>query len=166
MEKNKLKKTSMVIENEAGGALFKIQKNKIFFLIVHRIKEGDWSLPKGHLEINETFEECVLREIVEETGWHGELVSEIGRMKYIHRDKKQERIRDVRVKFFLVKAEGKVKSSKPLDGVSSCKWIEYGDDLINKITYPAQRNILTKATAYIKRRYGISQGNGSWHIVL
>jgi 8-oxo-dGTP diphosphatase len=30
--------------------------------------EGEYALPGGHLELHETFEECVLRELLEETG--------------------------------------------------------------------------------------------------
>ena len=31
---------------------------------------GEWSFPGGHLEINETIEECGKREVLEETGIH------------------------------------------------------------------------------------------------
>jgi 8-oxo-dGTP diphosphatase len=39
-------------------------------------KPGAWDLPGGHLAANETFEECLAREVVEETG----LAIEINRM--------------------------------------------------------------------------------------
>jgi 8-oxo-dGTP diphosphatase len=38
------------------------------FLIVARPHRGDWSLPKGKLEMGETLEQCALREVREETG--------------------------------------------------------------------------------------------------
>lgn len=39
-------------------------------------KPGAWDLPGGHLAVDETFEECLAREVAEETG----LKIEIGRM--------------------------------------------------------------------------------------
>lgn len=32
--------------------------------------EGTWSVPGGHLEINESWEDCAAREVFEETGLH------------------------------------------------------------------------------------------------
>ena len=37
-------------------------------LLVHRPKYDDWSLPKGKLEGDETWEEAATREVEEETG--------------------------------------------------------------------------------------------------
>jgi 8-oxo-dGTP pyrophosphatase MutT (NUDIX family) len=37
-------------------------------LLLHNVR-GEWELPGGRLEIGETPEQCVVREIAEETGW-------------------------------------------------------------------------------------------------
>ncbi|MBI5613396.1 NUDIX hydrolase [Candidatus Gottesmanbacteria bacterium] len=36
---------------------------------------GKWGLPGGFLDRDETLEQCVLREVLEETGWKGKVVS-------------------------------------------------------------------------------------------
>ena len=45
--------------------------------LVHRPRYDDWTLPKGKLDADETFEEAALREVWEETGLRCELVREL-----------------------------------------------------------------------------------------
>jgi len=67
-------------------------KAKLRHIVVHAIVEkdgclllekragliqesGKWCLPSGYFEQGETLGECALRELLEETGWEGEIVS-------------------------------------------------------------------------------------------
>lgn len=45
-----------------------ISKNSSKILLVQGRRTGKWSLPKGHIEKNETYEACARREFEEETG--------------------------------------------------------------------------------------------------
>lgn len=51
----------------AGGGVVLNDRNEI--LVIKR--NGKYDFPKGHLEKNETIEECSLREVMEETGIRG-----------------------------------------------------------------------------------------------
>lgn len=42
-------------------------------LVVHRPRYDDWSLPKGHVDDGESWEETALREVEEETGVTAEI---------------------------------------------------------------------------------------------
>jgi 8-oxo-dGTP diphosphatase len=39
------------------------------------LESGKWGVPAGFLDRDETVEQCALRELLEETGWKGEVVS-------------------------------------------------------------------------------------------
>ena len=47
-------------------------------LVVHRARYDDWTLPKGKLEGDETWEAAALREVREETGFDCALVEPLG----------------------------------------------------------------------------------------
>ncbi len=51
-------------------------------LVVHRPRYDDWSLPKGHLEPGESFEDAALREVLEETGLRCALGEELPSAHY------------------------------------------------------------------------------------
>lgn len=53
-----------LVENKAGAVLLGRQPNK-----PHKPYPGFWDLPGGKLEPNETPEECIIRELKEETGF-------------------------------------------------------------------------------------------------
>ncbi len=51
-------------------------------LLVHRPKYDDWSFPKGKLEDDESWEECAVREVEEETGLRCEVGAFVGATRY------------------------------------------------------------------------------------
>lgn len=60
---------------KAGCILINLETKAVG--LVYRTKKDDYSFPKGHLEDNETLEECAIRETEEETGRRCSIVSDI-----------------------------------------------------------------------------------------
>ncbi len=64
----------------AGGVVVDDRDGTV--LIVHRPRYDDWSLPKGHVDPGETFEQAALREVFEESGVRCELREELEPARY------------------------------------------------------------------------------------
>lgn len=60
------------VDRAAGGVVAHDDR----VLVVHRPRYDDWSLPKGHLRRDETWQQGALREVAEETGLTAAVVGE------------------------------------------------------------------------------------------
>ena len=65
----------------AGGVI--VHDGRI--CVIHRPRYEDWSLPKGKLEADETFEAGAVREVSEETGLRARCLEELTPHEYIDR---------------------------------------------------------------------------------
>jgi len=85
--------------------------------VVHRPARDDWSLPKGKLEPDESFEDCALREVQEETGLRCRLRRFVGFTEY-----RDRRDRPKLVAYWLMDViDGEFT---PSDEVDEMRWLE------------------------------------------
>jgi 8-oxo-dGTP diphosphatase len=66
----------------AGGVVWRLGPSGPEVLVVHRPKYDDWSLPKGKCDQGETWADCALREVQEETGLRCRLGPELPGTSY------------------------------------------------------------------------------------
>jgi 8-oxo-dGTP pyrophosphatase MutT (NUDIX family) len=128
----------------AGGVIFRRVNAKFeVALILHK---GNWCLPKGLVEENETFEQTALREVREETGLNGELVDKIGEISYSFVQKKRY---FKTVHFYLLKLVGGSTDLHDSEAYR-VKWFSIFDAL-QILTYVKEREILAKAIEMLRK---------------
>ena len=74
-----------VEERSAGGIVVDVQEGlALIAIIARRNRAGriEWCLPKGHLENDETLQQAAAREVEEETGIEGRVLTELGTIDY------------------------------------------------------------------------------------
>jgi 8-oxo-dGTP pyrophosphatase MutT (NUDIX family) len=72
----------------AGGVITRdapAGRGAVEYLVVHRPRYDDWSLPKGKLEPGESLPDAARREVEEETGIQVELGEELATSEYVDR---------------------------------------------------------------------------------
>ena len=66
----------------AGGVVVDMSKGKPRYLLIHRPRYGDWSLPKGKLNTGEKHPDAALREVQEETGLVCDVLAKLSPVNY------------------------------------------------------------------------------------
>ena len=125
----------MVIVQKAGTIVFsKKDPNKI--LLLYQKKYNDFSFPKGHVENNETLEECAIRETKEETGLDVELLYVLDKTYYSNKHDGK-----VEVTFFVARSLDD-RTVNPEKGCS-VYWIKL-EDALQKLSYKNLQTLLLK----------------------
>lgn len=108
-----------------------------------------WCLPKGHVEKDESLEQAATREVKEETGISGSLISPLGFIQYLFFDLESKQHVFKTVHFFLMLYQ-KGKLADHDDEVELAHWFPI-EKALKGIQYPSERVILKKAIAKLKR---------------
>ena len=122
-------------ECAAGGVVMRDGR----LAVVHRPKYDDWSLPKGHLEDGESWEEAALREVAEELGIRTRLVRALEPVRY-----RTPKGRDKEVRYWVMEpVDGEFT---PNDEVDDMRWVS-PDEAGALLSYPADRELIDSMTA-------------------
>lgn len=112
-------------------------KGKFQYLLVHRPRYDDWSLPKGKIDRGETFLDGALREVREETGVNAKNPRLLGTVAY-HTKVGNPKV----VRWWLTDAgKGKFRPNREVDKI---KWVSFSKG-VKKLTYRNDREVLDRA---------------------
>ena len=112
---------------KAGCILINIVNKEIALVC----RNGEYSFPKGHLEINETIRECAIRETIEETGHSCHLVNNKEISINHYKDSKGNEIENY---FYLAIDDGKTEKEIKEKEKEITVWKKY-DEVEETLSY-------------------------------
>jgi 8-oxo-dGTP diphosphatase len=118
----------------AGGVPYRERNGSVEVLLVHRPKYDDWTFPKGKNDPGESDEECVHREVEEETGLRVALERYLGESRY--RDGKG---RPKVARFWAVRPVA--GEARPQFEVDDLEWLD-PEEARARLSYDRDREIL------------------------
>lgn len=126
----------------AGGVAYASFGKQRRFVVVHRPRYDDWSLPKGKLNKGETFLRAALREVKEETGVWPENPMEIGSIAYDTNGGNHKIVR-----WWLMSADpGTFKPNREVDEIA---WLP-AKGALKRLEYRNERAVLERANEMIR----------------
>jgi len=134
----------------AGGVIYRPEPNEVMVCLIKTPPHGDWQLPKGLIDENESFEEAALREVKEETGLEGILEAPIDTIEYwFWFQEGKENVRHHKtVYFFLLKYITGVTEDHD-DEVQEAVWMPLAKAL-NTLSFDGERAVLRKAEQMLR----------------
>jgi 8-oxo-dGTP pyrophosphatase MutT (NUDIX family) len=118
----------------AGALLWRRTSSGYEIAVIHRNRYDDWTLPKGKLKKDESWQAAALREVKEETGYDATVLGFAGAVTYTANDKPKV------VRFWHMMAESE-PSSELDDEVDEVIWLTV-DAARNRLQYPLEQALL------------------------
>ena len=121
----------------AGGVVFRtVDGERTYLLVESSTTPGEWVLPKGHIEDEETPEAAAVREVQEEAGVRATVVAPAGETEYAIDGQ------PVRVRFFLMRYQGEISRQED----RALTWRRY-DEALRLLRFDDTRRVLEQAHA-------------------
>ena len=134
----------MKYEKSCGAVVYRRNGDGYLFLIEH-MRHGHFSMPKGHVEKDETEVQTARREIKEETNL--EVSLDTGFRNVITFSPYPGIMKDV--VFFLAEAVSDELVNQECE-VSGLEWLPF-DEAVRTLTFESDRETLRKAREYLER---------------
>jgi 8-oxo-dGTP pyrophosphatase MutT (NUDIX family) len=139
-------------EFSAGGLVVRRLRGRVVVAAIRPSgkAEGIWALPKGLIDEGEAASATAVREVEEETGVRGELVSKLGDVRYVY-TWRGERVFKV-VSFFLLRYRAGRLGALPeatRHEVADVRWLPL-DEASSLLAYKGEREMAERALAAVE----------------
>lgn len=121
----------------AAGGVLRRSEPRTEYLVVHRPKYDDWSLPKGKLDTGESYLGAAHREVLEETGYHATEAVPVGSIGYDTVAGSRKLVRW----WSMTAGLGAFQPNAEVDGV---EWLPAAE-AYERLTYRNDRSVLDRA---------------------
>ena len=138
-----MRRLPAVLETSAGGIVVDVDQGRARIAVIARRNRAgriEWCLPTGHQEGDETLEETAAREVAEETGIVGRVLTTLGTIDYWF-STQEKRVHKV-VHHYLLEAIGgelTVENDPDREAID-VKWFPLSA-VHEKLTFPNERRI-------------------------
>ena len=135
-------------ERSAGGLVLRRERGTYSGLLIGRSTPRIWSLPKGHIEPNESIEMAALREVQEETGIEATIIVKLSDIRYWFYANKMKHSKIVH--FFLMRYVNGIP--QPQEGeVDEVSWVRL-DEMQEMLTHVNERRLIEIAQMIVKEK--------------
>jgi 8-oxo-dGTP diphosphatase len=150
---------SKALRNDFTSTGYLINSNRTKMLLIYHIKLQKWLPPGGHWDNNELPHECVIREVIEETGIKATIIDKGQKFGFISDTEKQlptpycilhelipahkNDVEHMHVDFIYLMQTRQSKIKLKLNEISQAKWLDK-QSIININTYPMVKIIASK----------------------
>ena len=110
---------------------------------------GDWVLPKGRVEENETLPNAALREVQEETGVKGNIIGYIDKINYKYENIQCDEIVSKVVYWYHMECYSMECKPQKNEGFILAKFI-HRDKVLEKLRYEDEKKVIEKFLKLIK----------------
>lgn len=129
-------------ESSCGAVVFRNENGQKKYLLIRNKRSAHWGFPKGHIEPGETNEETAIREVLEETGLHINILPGFAKSSEYTIQGKIEKS----VIIFLAETK-EIDYSLQVEEIEECGWFDF-DSAMNILNYDNDKRILNDAKKY------------------
>ncbi len=139
-------KIDCLYEKSCGAVIFRTVNSEVQYLLIKNKRSENWGFPKGHIEAGETERETAIREVLEETGLHIDILPDFTAKSEYSIQGRVEKF----VTIFLASTKDTVLRIQE-DEIDDYAWADYANAL-RILKFDNDRSIMRQANKFLKRR--------------